>query len=136
MRIWLKDGMEYWSGSTPLFHKRQSILFYNAFTYAFFIPYIIRVPDMILFMSQNDHDYETLSIYDVVFHELAHASHYEKVGNSYWEDYVLHIITNLGYGDDSSGDWAGYCGIGEMWGNFAGSCFCINIWDILSHLFI
>lgn len=123
MRIWLKDGMEYWSGSTPLFHKRQSILFYNAFTYAFFIPYIIRVPDMILFMSQNDHDYETLSIYDVVFHELAHASHYEKVGNSYWEDYVLHIITNLGYGDDSSGDWAGYCGIGEMWGNFAGSCF-------------
>jgi hypothetical protein len=32
-------------------------------------------------------------ISEVVFHELSHAQHYEKVGNSWWHDFVLSELT-------------------------------------------
>ena len=124
MRVWicgLGDGQ--WEGSTPLFHKRHSPLIYNGLMVSLIGPlfFFIDVPDMALFASQGQHD--TPNMYDLVFHEFSHASHYERVGNGYWSNYVLHVITHMGYGTSASGPLHGYCGIGEMWGNFAGSHF-------------
>lgn len=59
-------------------------------------------------------------IYSTVCHELAHASHFTKVGASYWNNYILYVIESylktggMTYGD-GSGSRAGYCEIGEMW---------------------
>ena len=59
-------------------------------------------------------------IYSTVCHELSHASHFTKVGTSYWNNYIAYIVesyvTDGGktYGD-GSGNKAGYCEIGEMW---------------------
>lgn len=69
----------------------------------------------------------TGGVYETTFHELAHASHYRKVGSSYWIKYINYVIT---YGSFSSSPYGGggghnaeYCGIGEMWGNyFAAVC--------------
>lgn len=64
------------------------------------------------------------AIYGVVSHELAHASHYAKVGNTYWTPYIQYVIHSfvtkggLAYGD-GLGTGAGYCEIGEMWAYFA-----------------
>ena len=60
------------------------------------------------------------SIYSSTMHELAHCSHYARVGNNYWDRYITYIgagfLTSGGetYGD-GTGAWAGYCEVGEMW---------------------
>ena len=55
---------------------------------------------------------------------MAHASHFAKVGSSYWTKYINYIITYGAYGD-GTGNNAGYCGIGEMWGNYF-SAVCMD----------
>ena len=71
----------------------------------------------------------TGGVYSTTFHELAHASHYRKVGSSYWIKYINYVIT---YGSFSSSPYGGggghnaeYCGIGEMWGNYF-AAVCMN----------
>lgn len=62
-------------------------------------------------------------IYSTVCHELAHSSHYAKVGNAYWNNYIRYVIESfiktggMTYGD-GTGERAGYCAIGEMWAYF------------------
>jgi hypothetical protein len=59
-------------------------------------------------------------------HELSHASHHNKVGNGYWDGYVRYIANSLldsdgdsSYGD-GTGEYAGACQVGEMWGHAMG----------------
>ena len=60
------------------------------------------------------------SIYSETCHELAHASHFTKVGTDYWNKYIKYIVESylssggVTYGDGTSPD-AGYCEIGECW---------------------
>ncbi len=59
-------------------------------------------------------------IYSSTCHELAHASHFSKVGKSYWNNYIFYIVESylttggMTYGDGSASG-SGYCEIGEMW---------------------
>ena len=62
---------------------------------------------------------ETRWAYNMAFHEMAHASHWSLVGSSYWVKYINYIITYGAYGDGTGAN-AGYCGVGEMWGNYLG----------------
>lgn len=65
-----------------------------------------------------------LSTYDEVYtvtnHELAHASHFMKVGVDFWDEYINFIITSfvssgfVTYGTGVEEDH-GYCEVGEMW---------------------
>jgi len=62
----------------------------------------------------------TKEAYETVFHELAHASHYTKAGNSYWLNYITGIIGNGSsnpYGN-GTGSKDGFIGVGEMWGYY------------------
>lgn len=63
-------------------------------------------------------------IYETVSHELSHASHFSKVGDSFWAKYISYIMTYMGYGD-GTGRNAELCGIGEMWG-YAMGCVSEN----------
>jgi hypothetical protein len=59
------------------------------------------------------------SLYSTTCHELAHASHFAKVGTGYWNKYIKYILESYltsgdAYGDGLSDD-AGYCGVGESW---------------------
>lgn len=66
-------------------------------------------------------DYE--SIYSAAIHELAHASHFMKVGTAYWDKYISYVIKSfissggVCYGTGNEAD-AGYCAVGEMWAYF------------------
>lgn len=74
-------------------------------------------PDVTLGVKDHD-DYG--SIYSSTVHELAHASHYARVGNDYWNHYIEYISQSYfqsagqTYGD-GTGEGAGYCEVGETW---------------------
>ena len=62
-------------------------------------------------------------IYRMTVHELAHASHYARVGDKYWNPYIRYVIKSFiteggeAYGSGNGAD-SGYCELGEMWGYF------------------
>ncbi len=76
------------------------------------------MPDITIGAKHMMNDYQTL--YSTACHELAHASHFRKVGTSYWDKYILYIAKSfvmtggMAYGDGMDDD-AGYCEVGEMW---------------------
>ena len=81
------------------------------------------LPDITLGLKGMD-DYS--SIYAETCHELAHASHFSKVGTSYWNKYILYVLGSyistggMTYGD-GCGVNAGHCEIGEMWAYYLSS---------------
>jgi len=80
---------------------------------------IVRVfaPDIVIGSKGKNGKYSEL--YTCAIHELAHSSHFEKVGNGYWNKFATYILTSyLVYGScygTGNGDDAGYCAVGEMW---------------------
>ena len=124
LRIWVLPGNKEWSGSTPLLHFARggyhSVL--DLLLFLCGVPYAIPItPDMMIFATQGDETTEELQ--GTMYHELAHVGHYLRVGDTYWDHYITHIIWHGGYGNDKSGLYAGYCGIGEMWGEYAGKFY-------------
>lgn len=77
----------------------------------------IFLPDLTVGLKDAT-DYE--SIYSLVMHEMAHASHYMSVSNDYWNKYASFVITSfitsgfVTYGTGTEADH-GYCEVGEMW---------------------
>lgn len=77
------------------------------------------LPDIIILRTAQDstHDFQS-----TVWHELAHASHYEQAHAEYWNNFVNGIIWNqllLGncYGNGTH-PRDGYIAVGEMWAYF------------------
>ena len=63
------------------------------------------------------------NITETTCHELAHSMHFNNVGKSYWNKYILGIIqcyarTGETYGNNkpSDSDYNGHIGVGETWG--------------------
>lgn len=76
-------------------------------------------PDLTLGLSDKN-DYK--DIYSTTCHELAHASHFSKVGTSFWNQYITYIMTSYvkdgsAYGDGLASG-SGHCAVGEMWGYY------------------
>lgn len=61
-------------------------------------------------------------IYELAVHELAHASHFAKVGKDYWNNYIQYIglcaLEGKSMYGDGQGESAGHCAVGEMWAYF------------------
>ncbi|MCQ2119214.1 MAG: hypothetical protein MJY84_04750 [Bacteroidales bacterium] len=83
---------------------------------------LVRVfaPDITIGTKNKKDNYA--AIYSSTVHELAHASHFQKVGTDYWGKYARYVIesfliTGSCYGTGNS-DNAGYCEVGEMWAFF------------------
>ena len=117
LRIWIFAGLR--ASSAAMLHhgsvlSNAQIASYLG-NYAVLIKFLL--PDITLGTSGKA-DYR--SIYSDVCHELAHASHFTKVGTKYWNEYIWYIIESfissggVTYGD-GTGTRAGYCEIGEMW---------------------
>lgn len=117
LRLWIFGGME--ASSAVMFHHGAFVS--NDLIQAYLGNYYplleLFLPDITI-GTKGDESYA--AIYSTTCHELAHASHFSKVGVSYWNHYILYIIeTFIGSGGmtygDGSGKTAGYCEIGEMW---------------------
>ncbi len=76
-------------------------------------------PDLTLGLDDKN-DYK--SIYSTTCHELAHASHFSKVGTSFWNQYITYIMTSYIKNGSAYGDGlapgSGHCAVGEMWGYY------------------
>lgn len=71
------------------------------------------LPDIIIgFNKYNINDSNKLS--EIVFHELAHASHFKKVGSGYWDNIINDEISHKNYGNGTSKN-AGMVAITEAW---------------------
>lgn len=78
-------------------------------------------PDITIGCKDDKYD----EIHETVNHELAHASHFSKVGGIFWGRYINYIINSFLSGNGTYGDGSGndaqLCAIGEMWGYSIGS---------------
>lgn len=137
LRFWTVPIGHKYTGSTPMGHHSgigpstlASFLYglYGAASSTFMTAVInLVMPDIFILLPNNK---ERRDIYETVYHECAHASHYSQVGNSYWQIYVSRIIDNsvlyafnqnvdcYGTGSETN---AGYIGVGEIWGNYFGA---------------
>ncbi len=72
-------------------------------------------PDITYNYSENEDFYKYSDVISGIFyHELCHASHYSKVGSSYWLPYDLFILAHLGYGSNTDAGY-GRVAISEAW---------------------
>jgi len=80
-------------------------------------------PDVTYNYSQDESFYiNSDQISEIFYHELAHASHYRKVGSSYWTPYISYIVQNKGYGEPKA-TGSGRIAISEAWAYFCGERF-------------
>ena len=119
LRIWIFPFLDC-SSASMLHHGAfldHSLINKYLGDYLFIIKLFL--PDITIGTKQMNY----MQIYENVVHELAHASHYAKVGNTFWTPYIDYVIKSFilegwnpyGSGTDAK---AGYCEIGEMWGYF------------------
>ncbi len=117
LRIWILNGMD--ASSAVMLHHgallKSELLASFLGKYADLIAYFL--PDITIGTKGSESYRE---IYSDTCHELAHASHFSKVGVDFWNKYIYHIVESfvktggMTYGD-KSGSNAGYCEVGEMW---------------------
>jgi len=81
------------------------------------------LPDVILGLKDQ---YDYASIYSTTTHELAHTSHFQQVGTSWWDKLIKFTLTSfvtsglVTYGTGGEED-AGYCEVAEMWAYYLSS---------------
>ena len=117
LRLWIFAGLE--ASSAVMLHHgtvlKIDLLDKYLGKFSDILEYFL--PDITI-GTKGETDYT--SIYSTTCHELAHASHFSKVGTAYWNRYILYIIESyvtsggMTYGD-GTGDGAGHCEIGETW---------------------
>ena len=117
LRIWLFYGLR---ASSAVMMHHGSVLsseLLNKYLGAYAELIGIFLPDVTIGVEGRD---SYRDIYSCTCHELAHASHFSKVGTSYWDRYIKYIMTSyvktsgMTYGD-GTGEDAGLCEVGEMW---------------------
>ena len=117
LRIWLFHKLQ---SSSALMMHHGAILDMSLVSSFLgdFAPLVqIFLPDLTIGMKGRD---GYASIYAEVCHELAHASHFSRVGTDYWNRYILYVLGSyiatggMTYGD-GMGVNSGYCEVGEMW---------------------
>lgn len=116
VRFWLFQSLE---ASSSVMMQQGAILDKELFSsFLGTATDLIRIfmPDITLGLA-GCQDYS--SIYATTCHELAHASHYQNTGSSFWNNYIFYILKSAVmegqmYGTGES-DNAGYCEVGEMW---------------------
>lgn len=123
LRIWIVPFLD--DSSTPMLHHGAGLDHALIKEYAgdYAIAMEIFLPDVTIGTAQST---SFADIYDSTVHELAHASHFAKVGKAYWTPYIAYIVKSYiqdraaPYGHGNM-EGAGNCEVGEMWGFFLGA---------------
>ena len=119
LRIWILNGLTC-SSANMLHHGaflEDTVLKEYLGVYLKLVE--VFLPDITVGTREMDY----ADIYRATVHELAHASHYAKVGNTFWTPYIKYVLTSFvleggnAYGSGFQ-EGSGYCEVGEMWGYF------------------
>ena len=120
LRIWIFKGLS--ASSAVMLHHGALVDRVKLEEYLDVYKSILKtfLPDITIGTGGSDSYAE---IYASVVHELAHASHFAKVGCDYWNCYIYYIVMSFlstggkSYGN-GTGKYAGHCEVGEMWAYF------------------
>lgn len=87
------------------------------------------LPDMTIRIPEaREPQFYNSRLTQIAMHELSHASHYNRVGNMWWLNFIVQTVTATPvsgnpYGDGSN--WA-YTEVGESWAEFLGTNFAMR----------
>lgn len=120
LRIWIMPFLE--PGFAPMFHHGNHLELGRFSNYlGDYMPLLrIFLPDVILGTKRKATYSE---IYTETVHQLAHASHYMKAGDTFWKPFSSYQIGTFlatfgrSFGD-GTGENAGYCEVAQMWAYF------------------
>jgi len=74
-------------------------------------------PDITIGSKGKSYDYP--SLYYCTVHEMAHATHFQQVGSTYWNEFATYILESYISSGKCYGtglkENAGYCEVSEMW---------------------
>lgn len=122
LKLWMFDKMD--ASSTVMLHhgtvldKGVDNIYFKIFTW------VVHIfgPDITI-GSKEAASYA--DIFTIVVHELAHASHFSRVGVPFWNTFIKYILSSAVKGADTYGDGSledsGYCAVGEMWAYYMDS---------------
>ncbi len=117
IRFWILDILK--PSSTLMIHHGAFLDNKLVSKYLGVYASIVRIfsPDITIGSKGKNWNYAEL--YMSTIHEMAHATHFAKAGTGYWKYYATYILTSfIGTGEcygTGSGNYAGYCEVGEMW---------------------
>ena len=117
LRIWIFQKLD--SSSAVMLHHGAVIDDDRIAAYLDGAGWLVKLfaPDLTIGVKGRE-DYA--SIYSSTVHELAHATHYARVGNDFWNPYIEYICMSYMYSGGASygegtGKGAGHCAVGESW---------------------
>ena len=119
LRLWILDGLTC-SSASMLHHGaflENSIL--KEYLGAYLSLVELFLPDITIGPKGKDY----AGIYKATQHELAHASHYVRAKNEFWDPYIRYVVQSFvlegreAYGSGTKEGY-GYCEVGEMWAYF------------------
>jgi len=119
LRIWILNGLR--DSSCSMLHHGAYLDGSTLNDYLGSYMWLLKLflPDVTIGSKEKDYS----QIYKATMHELAHASHYAKVGNEFWDPYIKYVVLSFileggqPYGSGNK-EGAGQCRIGEMWAYF------------------
>ena len=117
LQLWIVPFLD--PGCAPMLHRGTHLDLGRFKDYVGdFMPLIrLFLPDIIL-GTKGKTTYR--SLYTETVHQLAHASHYVKAGDSYWKPFTSYMLGTFlatfgrSFGD-GTGEGAGYCEMAQMW---------------------
>lgn len=120
LRVWIFGGLT--TSSAAMLHHGAYLRSALVQKYLGEFAPLVRIflPDLTIGVGKK---WTYSQIYGATVHEMSHASHFSKVGCDYWDKYIEYILTSYimegreAYGT-GTGENAGYCEVGEMWGFF------------------
>ena len=77
-------------------------------------------PDLTFKFSATENLHYSEDLMQTAFHELAHASLFQKVGQSFWIRVIERTVDQGGYGSENSGSYGGETQLNESWAEFIG----------------
>lgn len=120
LRIWIFQSL---SASSAVM-MRQGAVIDNSLVKSFLGSYASLIKLFLPDITIGVKDHKSYSaLYGIVCHEMSHASHFTQVGKTFWDKYIVYVISSfvasggVTYGD-GTGTGAGYCEVGEMWGYY------------------
>lgn len=134
LRIWILPFLK--ESSTPMLHHGTVVDADIVKDYVgVYAPIVsLFLPDITIGTSESG---TFADIYSSTVHEMAHASHYMKVGSTLWTPYIAYVLKSfifeggVPYGSGPNSGFAsgvelfrkgaGMCEIGEMWAYFLGA---------------
>lgn len=90
------------------------------------------LPDMTIRVPEaSEPQFYNSRLCQTAMHELSHASHYQRVGNWWWTNFIKTTLGASSVSGNPYGDKSRFTDVGESWAEFLGTNFAMRRYDSL-----